>query len=100
MPIRLKVTIDQRRINNLLAECANSPLTIEVNQVRILSNANNTASTRQSGGKGAFPYDSVVEIFGIIYIYNPVPFDLDNSKTKASTCSTTTANPENGVTSG
>ena len=34
MPIRMGLTVDQRRIPMLLAACANSPLTVEVRQVR------------------------------------------------------------------
>lgn len=35
MPVRLKLVIDQTKLNVILAECANSPLPIEVRQVRI-----------------------------------------------------------------
>ncbi len=34
MPVRMGLTVDQRRIPVLLASCANSPLTVEVRQVR------------------------------------------------------------------
>jgi hypothetical protein len=35
MPVRMRFTIDQRRLNKLLAECGNSRLPVEVRQVRI-----------------------------------------------------------------
>lgn len=97
MPIRLKVTMDQRRINDLLAECANSALTIEVNQVRILGSASGSSPVGQNDDEKAFPYDAIVELFGIIYIYNPVPFDLDNSDSKDAPDETAATNPENAV---
>src|SRR5262249_9134089 len=35
MPVRIRVSIDQRRLNLLLAQCGNSNLPVEVRQVRI-----------------------------------------------------------------
>jgi hypothetical protein len=35
MPVRMRFTIDQRRLNRLLAECGNSRLPVEVRQVRV-----------------------------------------------------------------
>jgi hypothetical protein len=93
MPIYLQLMMDQREISLLLAECANSPLPVEVHQVRInpasLRKENKTVSpsvfggAKRGGGGGASaassggpdqdlnPYDMPVEVFGIIYIYNP-----------------------------
>jgi hypothetical protein len=103
MPVRMRVRMDQRAINKLLVQCANSPLTVEVRQVRV--NPQDGSTERSGGGTGllrgrlggeadfegrgglfnargpagpdfgvddAFPYDVTVEIYGIIYIYNPV----------------------------
>ena len=35
MPVRIRVQIDQRKLNSLLAQCGNSRLPVEVRQVRI-----------------------------------------------------------------
>lgn len=119
MPVRLVCQIDQRKIHKLLAECGNSPLTVEVRQVRIGENAGKGAqsgsgsfgsmsmggmgsgssadfmsnmssayssdsSSDGSSGYGAMmgggnnagaastANDVMVEIYGIVYIYNPV----------------------------
>ena len=118
MPVRLRVKMDQRAINRLLVECANSPLTVEVRQVRVNPPDGTSSSTGLRGGlmggrfggesdfegrgglfglggraqgpdmnaDSAFPYDVTVEIYGIIYIYNPVvPSTLgDEADTDAS----------------
>ena len=123
MPIRLRVKMDSRKMAQLLAACANAPLTFEVHQVRV----NPKASTSVGGGLGGYggggygdagggygdagggygdagggggygnayggggdgygggygggfddegpvgeTYEKTVELFGIIYIYNPV----------------------------
>ena len=98
MPIRLNLVMDQRAITKLLVECGNSPLPVEVRQVRIASRrAGNTSGGQSSfGGGGGFgggessidpmggggssggssepgkkyPFDTPVELYGIIYIYN------------------------------
>jgi hypothetical protein len=117
MPVRLVCTMDQRKIHKLIAECGNSPLTVEVRQVRIGGNAGkggtsgsfgsgsggmDSFSSMQSsgsfgdessgdgseyggfGGFGGFGgnnsaramaqslNDITVEVYGIVYIYNPV----------------------------
>jgi hypothetical protein len=119
MPVRLVCKIDQRKIHKLIAECGNSPLTIEVRQVRIGGNAGKggmggyggygssggygTSDVSYSGmsdmgssegyssmsgyGEGGYggsygsgggmaaaqaANDVTVEIYGIVYIYNPV----------------------------
>ncbi len=100
MPVFLNLLIDQREISRLLVECANSPLPIEVRQVRVSPAEQSTtpAGGRQPhnqglnmGGSGGpnggrprpfaaknsdeerdkNPYDVIVEISGIIYIFNP-----------------------------
>lgn len=123
MPIRLSLIMDQNKLNTFLVECGNSPLTVEVRQVRF----NRTAAAGSgsgggsggggggptgvgaSGGAGGFgagggrgnrgfgansgkgdegsvklnphPWDRPVEIYGIVYIYNPV--DAEKLKLKA-----------------
>jgi hypothetical protein len=95
IPVRLRVEMDQRKINELLVQCANAPLTFEVRQIQI-----NPQITKQGqfggGGEGMRfeggtmmggggrtreleDYQSlsrVVELFGIIYIFNPVAEDV------------------------
>lgn len=130
IPIRMRLFIDQRSLNDLLAECGNSSLPVEVRQVRIncpeglasddgsaaaggaigggmmgagapktggyggggAGGAGGGASARRSGRKKggagggygeasglgagkestADPNEIEVEIYGIVYIYNPV----------------------------
>lgn len=50
MPVRLRLRIDQRKLNDLLAECGNSSLPIEVRQVRI------NCPAGESGGSGGSSY--------------------------------------------
>jgi hypothetical protein len=50
MPVRMRVSLDQRKLNILLAECGNSRLPVEVRQVRI----NRPAAT--AGGMGGGGY--------------------------------------------
>ena len=96
MPVFLQLFMDQREISRLLVECANSPLPIEVKQVRInpshlrragrsevtslfagaVKNQQAVMVNRQDGGVDnadlqLSPYDLPVEIQGIIYIFNP-----------------------------
>lgn len=89
MPIRMGLVMDQREINRLLIACGNSPLTVEVRQVRI--NPSSSAGTTDQGretsrsssesgtslsSEGISSYDVPIEIYGIIYVFNPV----DNPK--------------------
>jgi len=69
MPVQMKLVIDQRKLNRLLIECGNSPLTVEVQQFRFHS----LGETRADGGNPEdrdYPDDRTVEIYGIISIYN------------------------------
>ena len=89
MPIRMKLVMDQRKIPDLLANCANSELTVEVRRVRINPDVkpqqgpqggvtSRSRSTGMSSGRGQAsasgdvedPYDVTVELYGLIYIYN------------------------------
>ncbi len=84
MPIFLRLAIDQREINKLLVECANSSLPVEVRQLRIAAtkSGGGTSVTRQPssttnrGTEQGPPtesesYEVPIELAGIIYIYNP-----------------------------
>ena len=87
IPVRLRLLMDQRQINKLLVECANAPLTFEVRQLRfnpqgIKRNGLNEGMPtegslfgRSQAVKSLEDYQSLdrtVELFGIIYIFNPV----------------------------
>ncbi len=124
IPVRIQMSIDQRRLNKFLALCGNAPLQIEVKRVRI----NRNSSANPSGGGGGMgmgmdefggedgemggeemmngapgmgmgmedgmgedmmggggqvkkladesPLDVDVEIYGMVYIYNPVDREL------------------------
>jgi hypothetical protein len=85
IPVRLRLRMDQRKINELLVQCANAPLTFEVRQLRFNPQGDPTGgqvNRRQellpsSGGtvKSLDDYESLdrtIELFGIVYIFNPV----------------------------
>jgi hypothetical protein len=112
LPVRLRLSIDQRKLHRLLAACANSPLTIEVRQVRINPAGGEAAApgaprgnawgqaapefepedgeensqfenqgNRRPPAAGATVdkntlFDINLELYGVVYIYNPV--DLKN----------------------
>lgn len=106
IPVQLRVRIDQRYLNRLLAACANSRLTYEVRQVRLnppdpptfgaegfaaLGQTTITAPTTfgdfgnlaQTSVTVIAPeevdrLDRVVELWGIVYIFNPVDPQLLN----------------------
>jgi hypothetical protein len=86
MPIHMRLVMDQRRLQKLLVECANSSMPIEVRCVRVLNRGDlspaGKSSPRESGKSGGGaqgdsgaqaigPFDVPVEILGLIYIYNP-----------------------------
>jgi hypothetical protein len=93
MPIRMNMVMDQRQIPKLLVECANSSMPIEIRRIRILktqgtvfdvasggtSAASGVASVvREVGATGQTGapladtrHDVPVEIYGLIYIYQP-----------------------------
>ena len=106
MPIRMVLQMDQRKLIDLIANCGNSKLPIEIRQVRI--NAKATVKVGQSRGnidrigarllgqqpvrlggarggigrtataaKGKF--DVPIELFGVVYIYNPVAVPSPNA---------------------
>lgn len=51
MPVQMRLRIDQRKLNDLLAECGNSSLPIEVRQVRINCEPGSDGGS-MSGGMG------------------------------------------------
>lgn len=132
-PIRLNLVVDQRRLHRLLAECGNSPLPVEIRQVRVnrvggargglrglprtggggdfaggMGAGGMGMGSRMMGGGGGYDdfgggyddydmggggydegygtagrrqrteisrttsYDVPIELYGIIYLYNPV----------------------------
>lgn len=80
LPIRMDLFMDQRWLPHLLIECANSPLPIEVKQVRINPDKSTAGFDTNSGGSqsmvqgaGPLPTDpnfAQVEIKGVVFIYN------------------------------
>ena len=84
LPVRMRLTMDQRWIPQLLIECANAALPIEVKQLRLNPNQSgagfgSTANRSFRGSsRGLRGMDSLeadanladVEIRGIVYIYN------------------------------
>ena len=91
MPVFLDLVMDQRELPRLLAECANSPLPVEIKQLRVNPGKSNSGSS--GGSRSAKPtaaagntgtarggtkaestsYEVPVELMGIIYIYNRPP---------------------------
>lgn len=81
IPVHIKVNMDQRKFPNLLAACANSPLLIEPEQIRIVANEADISAAAAAGSSGASskpanttyvsPYDAEVEIVGVMYMFNP-----------------------------
>lgn len=94
LPITMKLVMDHRKIPELLALCANSPLPLEVRQVNVSSVRGNPGSSQSnqpqqtgfgqprrpdpSGGASQLdaevelgPTDMLVEIRGLIYLFNP-----------------------------
>jgi len=90
LPVSMKLTMDQRRLNELLVACGNSPLPLEVRRVRIdgaplsdplgeplkkeAADKATEASNQEKGPQTNVPHspDVTVELDGLIYIYNPV----------------------------
>ncbi|MDZ4658236.1 MAG: hypothetical protein SH868_11720 [Bythopirellula sp.] len=78
LPIRMDLVMDQRYIPRLLIECANSPLPIEVKQIRInpeksMEGFGGQGSSSGMMGPGGVPLDPIfaqVQIKGSVFIYN------------------------------
>lgn len=90
IPVRIRVRMDQRRVADLLAECANGKLPVEVRQWRInpQSQTSSKKSRRapsmntmgmpslSSEGSERDTTDSddmevLFELYGLVYLYNP-----------------------------
>ncbi|MCA9176208.1 MAG: hypothetical protein KDB14_17095 [Planctomycetales bacterium] len=52
IPVRMRLTMDQRKVSRLLAECANYKMQLEVRQVRINCPSGSTFRMRAGGGGG------------------------------------------------
>jgi hypothetical protein len=86
MFVTMRFVMDQRRLPDLLAACANSPLPIEARQVLMhfrdsdsILPENEAAMLQPQDGANRSehsPYDATVEIRGIVYVYN----DPEDSK--------------------
>lgn len=96
VPVRMRLKVDQRALSKLLVECATSELTIEIRQIRIDPSAVTDPRSRsaygdrspmtprlEGGGRSynrnplamsedPFHFNFVVELYGIVYIFNPV----------------------------
>ena len=98
IPVQIRVRIDQQYVNRLLAACANAPLTYEVRQFRysppdevsFTESATPYSPQAHGSGGGMIDFggnatgpqmiapenvdrlDQEVELWGIIYIFNPV----------------------------
>lgn len=102
VPVRMRVSIDQKRLPELLLACGNSELTVEVREVRLNTSDQPSGFGGRRGGGGyggdmgeggfgdmggrsrrggggllnqsanAYPFDVTAEIYGIIYLFNPV----------------------------
>lgn len=73
LPVYLKLNMDQRQITKLLAECANSPLPLEVRQLRFGAKDNREGGSKPATATpaAADTHEVAVELNGIIYLYNP-----------------------------
>jgi hypothetical protein len=68
MPFVLRVVMDQRRLDALLADIAAAPIPIDVRQVRINadSGAAGPAAAGSSGPRRRRPYDVTIELRGTV----------------------------------
>ncbi len=80
LPIRMELVMDQRWIPQMLVECGNSPLPIEVQQLRInpdkaLAGFEGTGGSMGMSSNSALanvtdPNFAMVEVKGVVFIYN------------------------------
>jgi hypothetical protein len=101
VPVMMRLTMDQRYIHELLAACGSADMMVEVAHVRVLGESQSSGASSASAGSGTggssafsglggpgsgaprsatpaqastgdeYPFDVKVEVFGIIYLYNP-----------------------------
>jgi hypothetical protein len=113
MPVCLELVMDQREISRLLIECANSPLPVEVRQFRVHPKKKDTAGAQtrsRTGGSGSNSsggeekdqglYDVLVEVQGIIYIFNPPDVTKLGPVAVADSAAPSPAQAANGVPAG
>ena len=110
MPVFMKLAIDQREIPKLLVECANSPLPVEIRQLRINSSkgaASSSKSTDKTGNMGttggageAESHTVPLELAGIIYIYNKPDSTKLGGEQATATAEAPAATPAAGATGG
>ncbi len=72
MPVYMRLVIDQRRLGSLLAECNNSPLTVEVRKVMYKSGQGEKKKGAAKKTASSY-YELTVEIYGTVYIFYPPP---------------------------
>jgi len=91
IPVRMRLLVDQRALNRLLVACANSKLTLEVRQLRFNPQGESLGAGKAFGGNSEesfgrlrqqntetkrlpnyTSFDRMVELYGIVYIFNPV----------------------------
>ncbi len=113
IPVYMKLVVDQRKLPDLLVNCANWPLPVEVRQVKLtdlavdegaaISRGQSPAAAKASTpgaaggalGEERGPFDATVEIRGIIYLFNaPDRALLQDSNTGASGAAPSGAAPE------
>ena len=85
MPVHMRLQMSQDRVGNLLMECANSTMPVEVRLVKLAEVSDAGSSGRSAGhddssgsghGRKAIQStDMMVDVFGIISIFNPPPTD-------------------------
>ena len=97
VPVMMSLRMDQRYVPKLLAECGSAALMVDVRQVRFMPKGKSSVSSSGMGGMGEggeetesddmggsfggasplmktkdeFPLDMDIEVYGLIYIYNP-----------------------------
>lgn len=77
MPVQMRFTMDQRKLNDLQVNFGNADLLVEIRQVRVQGKSPaeaeaSRASEDQAGSKqDDFAWDVDVELYGIIHVYNP-----------------------------
>jgi hypothetical protein len=85
MPVQMRLLINQSKINDFQVECGNSNLPIEIRQVRLGRFGRGGVEMASGGGSDTdvSKADVWVELFGIVYIFNPPNKDLLNIKEPA-----------------
>jgi hypothetical protein len=104
MPFRMHLVIDQRKLNRLLTAFCNATLASEIKQIRvgpIVEGSGAAGASRSARGFGGVRHGPDVrtggpttlransnvdiELFGIVYLFNPVPSTSGGAATPAAT---------------